>query len=81
MFTVINVLGATKVLLKQLRLEENRQIYTSIKSYNGLFRFKSKQLFFILEHGHIYKTSGTLLCVNSVQLAVMNISNIEMDEF
>ena len=81
MFTVINVLGATNVLLKQLMLEKNRQIYTSIENYNGLFRFKSKQLFLILEHGHIYKTSGTLLYVDSVQLAVMNISNIEMDEF
>ena len=81
MFSVINVPGATNVVLEQLRLEENRQIYTSIKNYNGLFRFKSKQLFLILEHGHIYKTTGTLLCVNNVQLAVMNISNIEMDDF
>ena len=81
MFTVINVLGGTNVLLKQLMLKENRQIYTSIKNYNGLFCFKSKQLFLILDHGHIYKTTGTLLYVNNVQLAVMNISNIEMDEF
>ena len=81
MFSVINVAGATNVVLEQLRLEENRQIYTSIKNSNGLFRFKSKQLFLILEHGHIYKTSGTLLYIDNVQLALMNISNIEMDEF
>ena len=82
MITVINALGATNVLFKQLRLEENRQIYPGInKNYNGLFRFKSKQLFLIWEHGHIYETSGTLLYIVNVQLAVMNISNIEMDDF
>ena len=79
--SLLNVPGATNVVLEQLRLEENRQIYTSIKNSNGLFRFKSKQLFLILEHGHIYKTSGTLLYIDNVQLALMNISNIEMDEF
>ena len=81
MFTVINVLGRTNVLLKQLMLEENRQIYTSIKNYNGLFCFTSKQLFLILEHGHIYKTSGTLLYVIRGQSAKINISNTEVDEF
>ena len=81
MFTVINVLGATNVLLKQLRLEENMQIYPSVKHYNGLFSFKSKQLFLRLEYGFIYKTSGTFLYVKNGQLGEINISNVEMDEF
>ena len=81
MVTIINVLGATHVLLKQLRLEKNRQKNPSIKKYIGLFRFKSAQLILKLEYGFIYKTSGTLLSVDRVQLAVMNISNIEMDDF
>ena len=43
MFLVSNIFGATNVLLKQLRLEENRQAYPSVvySGYNGLFRFKS----------------------------------------
>ena len=81
MFSVINVLGATNVLLKQLRLEENRQIYPSVKNYNGLFRFKSKQLFLRLEYGFIYKTSGTFLYVKNGLSAEINISNVEVDEF
>ena len=81
MFLVSNKFGATNVLLKQLRLEENRQMYPSIKNYNGLFRFKSKQLFLRLDHGQIYKTSGTFLYVMSGSLAEINISNVELNEF
>ena len=81
MITVLNVFGATNVLLKQLRLKENRQTNPSIKNYNGLFRFKSAQLFLRLEYGFIYKTSGTLMYVMSGQSAKINISNTEVDEF
>ena len=81
MISVRNVLGATNVLLKQLRLKENRQINPSIKNYNGLFRFQSAQLVLKLEYGYIYKTSGTFLYVMSGQSAKINISNTEVDEF
>ena len=80
MISVKNAFGATHVLLKQLRLEENKQTNSSIKNYNGLFRFKSAQLILKLEYGFIYKTSGTFLYVNG-QLAEINISNVEVDEF
>ena len=81
MISVRNVLGATNVLLKQLRLKENRQINPSIKNYNGLFHFQSAQLVLKLEYGYIHKTSGTFLYVMSGQSAKINISNTEVDEF
>ena len=81
MISVKNVLGVTNVLLKQLRLKENRQTNPTIKNYNGLFSFKSAQLVLKLENGFIYKTSGTFLYVNNGLLAKINISNIEMNEF
>ena len=80
MISVTTHFGATNVLLEQLRLEENNQMYPSIKEYSGLFRLKSQQLFLRLEYGYIYKTSATLLYVNCV-CAEINISNIEMDKF
>ena len=81
MFSVINLSGGTKVLLKQLRLKENRQTNPSIRNYNGLFVFKTAQLVLKLECGFIYKTSGTFLYVTSGQSAKINISDIEVDEF
>ena len=81
MISVRNVLGATNVLLKQLRLKENRQINPSIKNCSGLFRFQSAQLVLKLEYGYIHKTSGTFLYVMSGQSAKINISNTEVDEF
>ena len=82
MFSVANVLGATNVSLKQLTLKENRLINPSIKNYTGLFRFAAPQLFLRLEHGYVYKTSGTFINVMSgYQLVKINISNIEMSEF
>ena len=76
-----NVLGATNVLLKQLRLKENWQTNPNIKKYTGLFRFISAQLVLKLEYGFIYKTTGTFLYVSSGQLAEINILNLEMNEF
>ena len=81
MFSVINLSGGTKVLLKQLRLKENRQTNPSIRNYNGLFVFKTAQLVLKLECGYIYKTSGTFLYVMSGQSAKINISDKEVDEF
>ena len=82
MIFIANKLGTTNVLLKQLRMEENRQINPSIELYNGLFCFKTAQLFLRLEYGFIYRSSGTLLNVMSgSKLAEINISNIEIDEF
>ena len=81
MFSVVSVLGAINVLLKQLRLKENRQINPSIKNYTGLFRFETAQLFLRLEYGFIYKTFGTFLYVMSGRLAEISISDVEMEEF
>ena len=81
MILVTNLYGATNVSLKQFRMEENGQINPSIKHYNGLFSFKSQHLFLRLEHGYVYKTSATFLCVMGVQSVVLNVSNIKMDEF
>ena len=81
MLSAENKFGVTNVLLRQIRLEENRQLNPSIMRYNGLFRFKSEKLFLRLEQGIIYKTSATLLYVADLQLAEINISNVDVDEF
>ena len=81
MLSVENKFGVTTVLLRQIRLEENRQLNPSTKRYNGLFRFKSEKLFLKLEQGIIYKTSATLLYVADLQLAEINILNVYVDEF
>ena len=81
MLSAENKFGVTIVLLRQIRLEENRQLNPSTKRYNGLFRFKSEKLFLRLEQGIIYKTSATLLYVAGLQLAEINISNVDIDEF
>ena len=81
MLSAENKFGVTTVLLRQIRLEENRQLNPSTKRYNGLFRFKSEKLFLRLEQGIIYKTSATLLYVADLQLAEINILNVYVDEF
>ena len=83
MISVENVLGATNVFLKQIKLKENRQMYPSTNMYSNicLFCFKSWRFFLRLEHGFIYKTSGTFVNVMTGQLAKIYISNTEVDEF
>ena len=81
MIFVVNKLGTTKVLLKHLTLKENMQIDPSTEFYAGLFTFISVELFFSLEYGSIYKTSGTFLHVMRGHSAKVNISNIGMNEF
>ena len=82
MISVYSAGGTTNVLLKQLKLNENGQICPSIKKCNDrLFRFESTRLFFRLEYGFIYKTSGTFLNVINGQFAEINISDTEIDQF
>ena len=80
MIGVASNYGATNVLLKQLRLEENRKINPRTKVCTGLFRLQSTRLSLTLENGFIYKTSATLIFVSG-QLAVISIASVEVVDF
>ena len=81
MLKVINRNGNTNVLLKNIRLEENRQTYSSKRFVSGLFLLVSRQLSLRLEYGYFYKTFATFLRATLGQSAEMSISNVDMDGF
>ena len=81
MLSAENKFGVTNVLLRQIRLEENSQLNPNTTHSNGLFRFESEKLILRLEQAIIYKTSATLLYVARLQLAEINILNVDIDEF
>ena len=71
--------GNSKVLLKNLRLEENMPIQPI--NLGGLFLFISGELFLTLADGHFYETTVPFLRATPKQTAEISISNIEVDRF
>ena len=80
MIIVLNLSGTTKVLLSQLRLEENSPTNSRINNKGGVFSFYSARVYISLENGFIHKTFAAFLHVGGYSTKI-NISNMEVDKF
>ena len=81
MLKVMNRNGNTNVLLKNIRLYKNSQIYSSKMFVSGVFLLVSRQLFLRLEYGFLYRTLATFIRATLCKSAKMSISNVDMDGF
>ena len=79
MIVVMNDLGTTNILLRELKLKENT-IKSGNEGYGGIFVLFSAQAFIQLENGFFHKTFATLLKVAGLS-AEINISNTVVNEF